>query len=215
MQITKGIRGILGAAAASVCFAFSAPSAATAFQVEFDPIPELFGTAYFDLAAPCLANDGSYDTWDEIANLAAAGCLIDLTSAHVSTTGAGGPFTDYTAVLPFVFFSDLLIVNHQLAGITTFIPIFLDPVDGVNGAAYTLAYNTFGGGLAHVCVPSLSFTVAGDVNFTSCVDGQPQSLQGTVTRIALVPEPGTLALLLGGGLGLWWVRRRRNAGRVS
>jgi hypothetical protein len=197
------------AAIGSLFLGLSGPSTGAAFQVNFDPTPpDLFGIAVFDLTAPCLAHDGDYNTFYELLGLGIAGCTVSLESASISTTGPGGPFADYIAELPYVLFSELLIVNHQLAGLTTLFPIRLEPDGGGNLLA---AVWTSGFTQGEDCDATLSFTVSGGVTFTGCGPNGPTSPLGAhITSITQVPEPGTLALLLGGGLAGWWVRRRRS-----
>ena len=69
---------------------FSASSQAAAFQVNFDPVNDLFGEATFNLSAPCLATDNNYDTLAELFGLAVNGCVISLVDAQISISGAGG-----------------------------------------------------------------------------------------------------------------------------
>jgi len=212
MKTMTGIRRWLSAVSACACLAFSSPSGATAFQVEFDPYTDLFGTAIFYLTDACVAHDGDYDTPSELVNLFLSGCFMSLQSAHVSTEGASGPFTDYAAELPFVLFSELVIVNKQLAGLTTLVPIRLEPPGGDQVAS--VASFTLTNGFFHDdCDAMLSFTVAGGVTFKGCSSTGQQlpPLLGTITTIFQIPEPGTLALLAGAGLAGWWTRRRRNA----
>lgn len=205
-HVSRNLRRLLGALATVVALSFSAQSGAAAFQVEFDPVAELYGTATFDLTAPCLANDGIFT---DFLGLTAAGCIVSLIDAHISITGNGGPYTDYTAILPLVFYSTLVIADHQLLGLTTWpIPIFLTPVVGSS----TLLTS----GWFH-CIPSIGFTAptngdptTGTVIFNGCgADGRPlQPLGGNVVSITQVPEPAPLALLLGGLAAFWSVRRR-------
>jgi hypothetical protein len=210
--IISKFRGFMCAAAAGLCLACSAPSWGAAFQVTFDPVAELYGTAIFDLTEPCLANDNNYNTFAELLGLALSGCVVSLESAHVSMTGIGGPYSDYVAELPFVLFSSLLVIDNQLAGLTTLIPIRLEPAGGEFLSSALLA------GFFHDdCDATLSFTApssshpSGTVTFVGCgADGRPLTpLGGNIISITRVPEPGSLALLFGAGFAGWWVRRRR------
>lgn len=211
------LRGLASAAAAALCMMSASPSQAAAFQVEFDPYIELYGFANFFVAEPCLAADGNYDTIAELAGLVLSGCYITLESARISTDGVGGPYTDYEAEFPLVLFSSLLIVNHQFAGLTTLIPIRLEPV---GGDLESLASSTLQYGFFHDdCDATLAFKApsasnpAGSVTFKGCdANGnQLDPLRGNVVSITRIPEPGTLALLFGAGVAGWWVRRRRVA----
>ena len=155
----------------------------------------------------------------ELAGLALSGCYITLESARVSTDGIGGPYTDYVAEFPLVLFSSLLIVNHQFAGLTTLVPIRLEPVGGDLELA----------GIVHACDTSffhddcdatLAFKAPSASNPAGSVDVQGLRRQrqsaairsvATSSRLRRIPEPGTLALLFGAGIAGWWVRRRRVA----
>lgn len=213
-SICQKVRCLFIALAAAVTLGVSAPSGATAFQVTFDPIAELYGTATFSLTDPCLVQDG---TFVDFLGMTIAGCVISLVDAHVSLTGIGGPYTDYTAILPLVFWSTLVIEDHQLLGLTTSpIPIFLVPSLSTSFGA------SVAGGWYH-CIPSIAFTAptnsdptTGTVTFNGCgPNGQPlPPLSGNVISITQVPEPGTLALLLGSLALLWPVGRRLQALRA-
>jgi hypothetical protein len=174
--------------------------------VTFDPFTELYGTAIFNVQDSCLATDNNYNTFWELLALAANGCYITFGGASISTDGFGGPYTDYNTPIPFdlVIFTQLIVSDHALAGITTFIP--LEPV----AAAASVAAFSLLGTTSH-CHEAILFTAAGDVTFWGCNNGQSVALTGDVIGIARIPEPGTLALLFGAGAAGWWVRRRRQA----
>ncbi len=71
--VRRNLRRLLGALATFVALSFSAQSGAAAFQVEFDPVLELYGTATFNLTDPCLAHDG---TFTDFLGMTAAGCIL-------------------------------------------------------------------------------------------------------------------------------------------
>lgn len=206
------LRVLACAAVASLCLMFSAPSRAAAFQVNFDPVNDLFGVAFFNLSAPCLATDNNYNTLAELLGLGLSGCVISLVDVDISVNGSGGPFVEYVSELPFVIFSSLLIVNHELAGLTTAFPIRLE-LAGVDENAASSALLSYT--LIDDCDPTIAFTApsannpAGSVSFRSCINGilQPP-LNGNVTSISRVPEPATLALLLVAAAAGWVTRRR-------
>jgi hypothetical protein len=211
-------RTVCAAAAGIVLLAGSPTSYGAAFQVTFDPIyVDLYGVAKFELTAPCLAHDNNYDTLAELAGLALNGCVVSLESANISTGGINGDFQLYEPELPFVILSSLLVVNHELAGLSTpvFFPIRLEPF-GESENLSSLA------GIFHdECDATLAFKApsnanpAGSATFVGCgADGNPlRPLSGDVISIARVPEPGTLALLAVAGVAGWWTRRRRWAAR--
>lgn len=200
------LRTLTIAAAAGWFLAFSSTSSAAAFQVTFDPFTELYGTAIFNVQDACLATNNNYDTFWELLQLAASGCYITFGGASISTDGIGGPYTAYNTPIPFdlVVFFQLIIANNELAGITTLIP--LEPVAA---AASVAAFGLQSASFVSHCHEAILFTAAGDVTFFGCNNGQPVQLTGDVISIARVPEPGTLALLLGAGVAGWWIRRRR------
>lgn len=207
-RLISKLRTLAVAAAAGYFLAFSSASSAAAFQVTFDPFTELYGTAIFNVQDACLANNDNYNTFWELLALAANGCYITFGGASISTDGKYGSYTDYNTIIPFdlVIFTQLIIENHQLAGITTL--ILLEPVTAAaNAAAFTLQNASF---TSH-CQEALLFTAAGHVTFFGCDNGQPVRLTGNVISIVRIPEPGTLALLFAAGIAGWWVRRRRIA----
>src|SRR5262249_6160725 len=63
MKLPSSCRALVCAASAAWFLAFGGTASATAFQVAFDPPLDLFGTAVLNLADPCLAHDGDYDTY--------------------------------------------------------------------------------------------------------------------------------------------------------
>ncbi len=208
----KSLRAVACAIAASACMLFSAPSQSAAFQVEFDPPFELYGIATFDLSAPCLANNGTFSGAAALIPLTTTGCTIELLNAHISIFGNGGPYVDYVSAipipLPIVYLSDLIVANHDLAGLGTYplLPFFLMEA---NPPAPLLPLASFS---THPCYAQLGFTATGGVSFTGCIDGQLQpALAGDIISITRVPEPATLALVLGAGLAGWLNRRRKRA----
>lgn len=201
------LRSLALVAAAGYIMAFSNVSGAAAFQVNFDPPDALWGSAIFNVQDSCLATDGNYDSFWELLALALDGCYITFGGASISVNGEFGDFTQYNTPIPFdlVIFTQLIVDNHQLAGITTL--ILLDPVgEAASAAAFGLQTASTG---SH-CHEALLFTAAGDVTFFGCYNGVAYTLPGDVHSIVRIPEPGTLALLFGAGIAGWWLRRRRD-----
>ncbi len=211
---TSSLRAFACAAAASLCMMFSASSQAAAFQVAFDPYESLYGVAVFDLSAPCLASDGTYTLWNgSLIELALDGCTVSLVSAHISTDGANGSFVDYVAEFPYVLLSVLMIQNNQLFGLTTLFPIFLDEMGFSENA---LALSSLNFNWPPECHATLAFSApssgnpSGGVTFRGCENGQLLGpLTGNITSITQLPEPATLALVLGAGFAGWLTRRRK------
>ena len=200
----NGLRVFICAATLAASAGFGPPAQAIAYDVDFDPpfIVGFFGgTAMLDVDPSCLdLGAGPHSA----LNLFFAGCTIDLTSVDITMLGGNPVNLVYTAEQnPIPVLIGVLGNSDNLIGLST-LPIRLEGPNDIEGGRYD------------ECDATLAFTlgrqfVSGPAVFTTCGDNGIQGYSSVATSVtfAQVPEPGTLALLLGGVGAVWTARRRR------
>jgi hypothetical protein len=207
---SSGFRRMLAGAAVAAAVAFPAvDSGAVVYSSSFDP-PNFSGVATFDVADACLVTDGTKTN-------GAGGCFVSWLTADVTFTDISHTF-NYSLLLPdtdVVF--QIMVEGGELVGISSgllgpaFVSGFGAPFDGPWWIQYEFEPSPLAdgvmqdGGLGNV----LLFT--GNC-FEGCFPNSTPSETAIVHNFTrVVPEPGTIALVLAALAGGWWTRRRLGA----
>lgn len=180
----------MSAAFAAALGMFGAGAQATQYGVVFDPptiLGHFTGGALLDVTGDC----GSSEPIT---------CQIDLLSAFIDASSTFGP--GWTSQGQTNIATDVLFDGHLIAFDSVLIDLF-NPEPG-----------------SIPCMPSLRFTSTFDPDFLGhqgfiadleCLNADQENVgDNAVYILAQVPEPGTLALILG-GVGAAWLTRRRKA----
>jgi len=195
------LRLCLSALTATV-MALSAPARAAIWSSDYDPLPEFVGTGSFNVPDACLAaEDNLYVVG------ALSGCSVITVLSNVSTNPV---VIDFAAALPSTDVDSYVVIGGKFVGVNTG---FIGGVDvgDVNYWFQFVATSTPGSIESPPSVHNLVNLFSncesfGDSGSVSCGDPIASATQGvTFTR---VPEPGSLALILG-ALGAGWLARRR------
>jgi PEP-CTERM motif len=220
----SNLRRSLACAAVAVGLGLSWGNAgAVVYSSVFDP-PNFSGTATFDVSQACL------DIGTGFATPGIGGCTVTWLTATVAFTDAPGLTFDYTALLPDSgVVSSIWIDDGDLAGVISGAlgPVvisgssnalfngpwwiqysFSPPDDLITALDGPPSSGQFGLGVVYLYTGTCTPT---DLNGPLCVRNQTPSETANVesfTRVAQVPEPGTLVLILGAAAGLWFARRR-------
>jgi hypothetical protein len=211
-------RRLLGCAVVVAALGFCGNAAAVVYSSTFDP-PNFNGTATFDVSQGCL------DIGNGFASNNSGGCTVTWLSAVVNFTDAPGLTFNYASLLPDsnIVFS-VWIDDGELGGVRSgalgpviisgssnasfnrpwwiqfeFEP-FSDLFTALDGPPSTGA---FGFGVVYLYTGSCD----GDVCFRNPDPIEFANVEN-FTRVAQVPEPGMLVLLLGAVAGAWLARRR-------
>jgi len=206
LDTTTMQRLLRGAALAGALALPALPAQAAIYSSAFDPV-DFFGVATFDVDDACLTSDGTKPNDGAPCSVTWLSATVTITDAP-STTFSFPQLPSPTAVV------DILVSGGELAGVDSSIigPASGDP--GANQGPWFLQYQSGGGefGLGRVLLfPSVCFSEGESV---VCLPNTNPDAVSTAdvenfTRVSAVPEPATLALMLGGlGVG-WWARRRK------
>jgi hypothetical protein len=174
--------------AAAVVLTLGTPARAAFYSPDFDP--EFDGSALFQIGDACLLNaDGTYS--------AIGPCAVDMIFADMFDTNF--PLVHYTSGLQTNIAFEVVIAGNQLTQFSTSDPTLSSCV----GEFCTFADLEF-------------FTGCGFFFDESCEPLATLAFDSTVLSdgyrlIRQAPEPGTLALILGGAGVAWWARRRKAA----
>ena len=189
------------AAVAAAFGMFGTASQATFYGGDFDP-PEILGhfTGHFliNVTGPC--NHPNAENSD---------CRIDLVNLIIDASGTfgGGWLSNGQSDIATHILYDGRLIAFDSELIDLFRP-------------FDVGFDSFTGPSAIPCTPSLRFTSVFDRDFAGhpgfIADMECDNVQGhsvgdnAIYTLAQVPEPGTLALILG-GIGAGWLTRRRKA----
>jgi hypothetical protein len=192
--LTKPLRFLMCAAIAAVLGTFGTASQATFYSGDFDP-PVITGhfTGHFVLEVLCPDN-----------------CVVDLVSLTITSSGTFGPGWFFAGP------------EEQIASNPSFVGglHFTSDVIQLSSGDDFVHLGGFGLNADRCTTPSVMFTSAngddpnhpGFVANLGCFLGTEFITGDTATYVAAaVPEPGSLALLVGGIGAAWLARRRRTA----
>lgn len=191
----KTARMFMCAAVAAALGTFGTATQATFYGGNFDP-PEILGhfTGHFLLNVSDTCNSDN--------------CQIDLISLSITDSGTFGPGWISSGQLDIG--TNVIVDGPLIAFDSILIDLFIPSTDG----PFLFTTN------AIPCTPSLRFTSFFDQDFLGhpgfiadleCINSNQQNVgDNAVYALTQVPEPGTLALILG-GVGAAWLTRRRKA----
>lgn len=211
----RGLRRFLACAALAAASAVPGGNAdAVVYSSAFDP-PNFMGTATFDVSQACLSAGNGFQT----NGGPPAGCSVTWLNATVTFQDAPTLTFDYTAFLPDGgAVNTIWVQNGELAGVNSDAigPVLISGNSNplFNGPwwiqfSFTPIINTdraldgeFGLGVVHLFTGSCR----GDLCTMNDVPVETADVLN-FTRVQ-VPEPATLALVLGAVGGAWIARRR-------
>jgi hypothetical protein len=201
-MMSKKTRFLLGAFAVVAVAMLGSPAQAKLWTATYDP-PQYIGTGTFEVPDVCLstASDGGH-----LQSEFGVGCIIQI-MGNVSIT----PAVDFASILPLGLCASCQyeVLGGALAGINTGV---IGSVD-VGDVDYWFQFQaTFIPGNNEDVPPSVTNVVnlykncGFEDNQLFCGDPAFSATEGTV--FSVVPEPGSLALIVG-ALGAGWIVRRR------
>jgi len=218
------------AAGAVALFVSANASAGVVFRGAIDPLFGLgisglsySGDAFFDVSPDCLnaIEDGTHDpNGDTCGGMTLVSETITLTNGSATQTLNFWPDATFTPTQPITSFE---IFGGTLAGVDT-VPVGPQFVTvaglGYTGPLWLELFTTFSGGDSNVPNPQ-AVLITGQCfggEFPSCsmdpdTPTTGRSNPATVTITQVVPEPGTVALVIGAMTAGWIVRRRRSSSR--
>jgi hypothetical protein len=196
----RAVRVFFGALAMATAAIFAAPASAVVYDSGFDP-SDLFGSGLFDFEGDCV-HEGSYVLFVNDPTMST--CTVTLLSGSATLFSS----TDIVfAPPPSTNIFDIVVTNGILTGMDTG---FIGPTFGTGespGPWY----------LQWTQTPPLTLVAQDPVSIygQTCVDDvcNPNTVstaEALNVTFALVPEPATLGLILG-GVGAAWLARRRKA----
>ena len=176
--------------------ALAAPAYAAVWSSDYDPL-EFVGTALFDVPDACLAAANNLYSVGALP-----GCSVITVLSNVTTMPV---VIDFAPVLPSIDVDSYVVIGGQLVGVNTGI---IGSVN-VGDSNYWFQFAaTFTSGSVHNLV-NLFNDCESFEGSVSCGDPFASTIRGvTFTRVTGVPEPASLALVLG-ALGAGWLARKR------
>jgi hypothetical protein len=203
MIMPNGMLRFLLTALTAAVVTLAAPAYAAVWSSDYDPVGEITfsGRAFFQFDDACLATDGFYSG-------AFCHTVFLSATADISDTSPATGHLDFASVLPNTAdVGDIVIVNHALAGVDTGVIGFVFPGTCTGDLCSTPWWIQFVSGFED---PVLLFTGPCPDGPSTChPNDTPQGIAPNVT-FARVPEPGSLALILG-AVGAGWLARRRKS----
>jgi hypothetical protein len=204
----------LGAVASAAVAIFAVPANAVVYSSGFDPL-SFSGTGFFQFDNHCETDNGGSGIYTQ------AECNVLFLSATVDMVETAPPGTGQLTFGPSTNIFDIIISGGLLVGVDSglFGPSFISTCSGSlcsntdpwwiqwESDLLTDPVNLFTGfcsfeGETQFCSPNQTpAAIAFNVTFTRQSDGDGNG----------APEPGTLALILGGVGAAWWARRRKAA----
>jgi hypothetical protein len=199
----KPLRTFICAAAAAALGTFGTLAQATFYGGDFDPptiLGHFTGSFLLDVTGACNNPNGE-----------GSDCTIDLIDAVIDTSSTFNP--GWVAVPHDNIATNIIFDGHLIAFDSILIGLFIPSTEGSSLFAATNVIP---------CTPSLRFTSAnppagdflghqGFIADLECNNANNQSVgDNAVYVLRQIPEPGTLALILG-GVGAAWLTRRRKA----
>jgi hypothetical protein len=194
-------------AAAAAFGMFGTASHATFYGGDFDP-PTIQGhfTGHFLLNVTGNCNHPNGEGSD---------CRIDLVNLLIDGSGTFGP--GWISLGQSDIATNIIFDGHLFAFDSTLINLFIPGVGGLTSDAGLGSFDVIA---AAPCTPQLRFTsnfatdFGGHTGFIAdmeCNNANGQSIgDNAIYVLTQIPEPGTLALILG-GIGAGWLTRRRKA----
>jgi hypothetical protein len=199
-------RTSLATLAFAACMICGGPAQAVFYGNDYDPVGPLTfnGHAVWQFDDACLAGDGFKS---------AATCHLTLMSATVHMHDLQSTADLTFGTFDFTHMIDLLIVGGELAGIDSHLigPSFVTDDGSSLFGPWWLQWST---DLAALAAHDPVGIFTGNCPEGCSPNGSPEAIAFivTFTRIgAVVPEPGTLGLVLGALGAGWWARRRKTA----
>ena len=201
----RALRMFLGALASAAVAIFAVPANAVVYSSAFDPL-SFSGTGLFQFDNHCETDNAGSGVYTQAeCNVILLSASVDLVETAPDGTGqlSFGSSTNIDAI---VISGGLLVgVDSGLFGFA-FISSGTGSLSG-NTDPWWIQWesdffdpvNLFTGNCFEGCFPDQTpIAIALNVTFTRLTDG-------------VVPEPGTLGLILGGVGAAWWARRRKAA----
>jgi hypothetical protein len=177
--------------AAVAVLILATPARPAFYSPDFDP--EFDGSALFQIGDACLLNsDGTY--------AATGSCSVDMIFADMFDTSF--PLVHYTSGLQTAIAFEVVIVGNELTQFSTSDPTLSSCVGEFCTFADLEFFTGCGFFFDESCLPLATLT------FDSTVLSDGYTL---IRQPEPAPEPGTLALILGGAGIAWWARRRKAA----
>jgi len=195
----RTLRLCLSALTATV-MALSAPARAAIWSSDYDPLPEFVGTGSFNVPDACLA---AADNLYVVGAL--SGCSVITVLSNVSTNPV---VIDFAAALPSTDVDSYVVIGGKFVGVNTG---FIGGVDvgDVNYWFQFVATFTPGSIESPPSVHNLVNLFSNCESFGNSVScGDPIAIATQGVTFTRVPEPASLALILG-ALGACWLARTR------